>query len=389
MPPVDEGTGPAAEEVPVSGRCDLRFAPLRQAFVDNFTDRGELGAAVTVLLRGEPVVELAGGWRDSGRRSPWREDTLVDVYSVGKSVVALLLLQLVDRGEVSLEEPVAAVWPEFGAEGKGGATLRHALCHRAGVAAIREPLTNDDLWHWSTMTEALAATEPWWVPGTRHAYHTNTFGHLVGELVRRVTGESPGRRLRAVTGPLGVDLWFGVPVEERHRCAEVVWAIGGDPPVVDREHLDGDELMVQLGYFNPPGYSSMGVVNTDEWRGAEVPSTNGHATATGVARLYSALLQPDRLLSPGVLAEATRPQSTGFCPVLGEEVVFGLGFKPTTARRPFGPNPGAFGHFGTGGAVGFADPASGVAFGYVMNHVIPRWQSTRNRALVDALYACI
>jgi CubicO group peptidase (beta-lactamase class C family) len=133
----------------------------------------------------------------------------------------------------------------------------------------------------------------------------------------------------------------------------------------------------------------MGVVNTPEWRSAQVPSTNGHATATGVARFYEALLEPGRLLSPELLAEATRAQSVGFCPVLGEEVTFGLGFKPTTPRRPFGPNPGSFGHFGTGGALGFADPQVGIAFGYVMNHVIPRWQSTRNRSLMEALYRCL
>ena len=144
-----------------------------------------------------------------------------------------------------------------------------------------------------------------------------------------------------------------------------------------------------LSYVNPPGYSSMGVANTTAWRRAEVPSTNGHATASGVARIYAALLEPGRLLSPGLLAEAASPQSEGYCPVLGEEVTFGLGFKPTTPRRPFGPNPGSFGHFGTGGAVGFADPHAGVAFGYVMNHVIPRWQSSRNRALIDACYGCI
>jgi CubicO group peptidase (beta-lactamase class C family) len=148
-------------------------------------------------------------------------------------------------------------------------------------------------------------------------------------------------------------------------------------------------LMVQLGYVNPPGYSSIGVVNSSEWRRSQIPSTNTHATATGVARIYRALLEPGRLLSPTLLAEATSPQSEGFCPVLGEEVTFGLGFKPTTPRRPFGPNPSAFGHFGTGGAVGFADPDANVAFGYVMNHIIPRWQSRRNRSLVDAVYRCL
>jgi CubicO group peptidase (beta-lactamase class C family) len=130
-------------------------------------------------------------------------------------------------------------------------------------------------------------------------------------------------------------------------------------------------------------------VNTPAWRSAEVPSTNGHGTASGIARLYGALLEPGRLLSAQLLAEATAPQSEGYCPILGEEVTFGLGFKPTAPRRPFGPNPRSFGHFGTGGAVGFADPDAGIAFGYAMNHVIPRWQSSRNRALIDALYGSL
>ena len=158
------------------------------------------------------------------------------------------------------------------------------------------------------------------------------------------------------------------------------------PPAVLDDTLEGDARMEMLSYFNPPGFSSMGVVNTAAWRGAEIPSTNGHGSARGVARLYGALLEPGRVLSPDLLAEATSPQSEGYCPILHEDVTFGLGFKPTVPRRPFGPNPGSFGHFGTGGAVGFADPAGSVAFGYVMNHVIPRWQSTRNRALMDALY---
>ncbi len=280
------------------------------------------------------------------------------------------------------------VWPEFAAGGKEEATLRHALCHRAGVPALREPLTNDDLWDWDRMTAALAATTPWWEPGTRHAYHTNTYGHLIGEVVRRVSGEPCGRRLAALAGPLDADLHVGVPPAEQHRCAEVLFEAPG-PPAMPDAALEGDARMEMLSYFNPPGFSSMGVVNTVAWRSAEVPSTNGHGSARGVARLYAALLEPGRLLSSDLLAEATSAQSEGYCPILHEDVTFGLGFKPTVPRRPFGPNPGSFGHFGTGGAVGFADPVGGVAFGYVMNHVIPRWQSTRNRALIDAVYGSL
>ena len=375
--------------VPVSGSCDARFTEVREEFVRNFAERGEVGAAVCVLVDGEPVVDLAGGWARPG--TPWGPDTLVDYYSVGKAFLALLALQLVDAGHIGLDEPLSRVWPEFAAGGKEAATLRQALCHQAGVPAIRQPLTDDDLWEWDVMAAALAATEAWWVPGTRHAYHTNTYGHLIGEVVRRVTGQTVRQRLAAVAEPLGADVHVGVPDSELHRCAEVQFvsagsALGTD---IDVDALEGDRRMEMLSYVNPPGYSSIGVVNTPEWRRAEVPSTNGHGTAGGVARMYAALLQPGRLLSTDLLAEATSPQSVGYCPILHEEVTFGLGFKPTVPRRPFGPNPRSFGHFGTGGAVGFADPDTGVAFGYVMNHVIPRWQSTRNRALMDAVYQAL
>jgi len=373
-------------DAPVTGSCDARFTQVKEEFARNFAERGEVGAALHVIIDGATVVDLAGGWRDEDRRQQWQPDTLVDFYSVGKAFLALLALQLVDGGLVGLDDALATVWPEFAAGGKEGATLRHALCHRAAVPAIREPLTNEDLWDWKRMTGALAATEPWWEPGTRHAYHTNTYGHLIGEVVRRVSGEACGRRLAAVAGPLGADVHVGVPPTERHRCAQVIFAAPGRAEGLDFEALEGDELMEMLSYFNPPGYSSMGVVNSVRWRQAEVPSTNGHGTARGVARMYAALLEPGRLLSVDLLAEAVSPQSQGYCPILHEDVTFGLGFKPTVPRRAFGPNPGSFGHFGTGGAVGFADPHAGVAFGYVMNHVIPRWQSTRNRSLIDAVY---
>jgi CubicO group peptidase (beta-lactamase class C family) len=274
------------------------------------------------------------------------------------------------------------------------------------VPAIRERLTNDDLWDWERMTGALAATEAWWEPGTRHAYHTNTYGHLIGEVVRRLSGRSPGEQLRNVVGPLGADLWFGVPAAEQHRCADVIWApthpIGdldldalanatasagaastGEP---SGPALSADMLMDALAHVNPPGYSSIGVVNTARWRSAQIPSTNGHGTAAGLATLYAALLRTGALLSPDLLEHATTVRSTGPCPILGEDAVFGLGFMPTNPGRPLGPNPRSFGHFGTGGALGFADPDTGIAFGYVMNHVIPRWRSARNQALVEAVY---
>lgn len=379
-------------EVPVSGVCRPGLEAVRDAFAANFVERGEVGAAVCVMIEGEVVVDLVGGWADEARTRPWQPDMLVDVYSVGKAIVATLVLQLVDGGVIGLDDPIASVWPAFGAAGKGGATVRQALCHQAGVPAIRERLTNDDLWNWDRMTSALAATEPWFEPGSRLVYHTNTYGHLVGGILHHACGQRPGERLRAVAGAIGADFHWGLDAAMQARCADVIWAPASNPVDVDPFTVEGDFRLPAMGYFNPPGYSSHGVVNTPEWRGAQVPSTNGHASARGVARLYAAMIGtvPGHapLLSPSLLAEATRPQSEGFCPVLAEDVVFGLGFVPTNERRRFG-GPGSFGHFGTGGAVGFADPDRGVAFGYVMNHVIPRWQSTRNRSLIDSLYAAL
>jgi CubicO group peptidase (beta-lactamase class C family) len=376
-------------EATIEGWCDETFAGVSDAFAADFTERGEVGAAVCVIVDGREVVNLFGGWASGAADRRWRSNTLVNFYSVGKPIVGLLALQLVDSGMIRLDDPIASVWPEYATGGKENTTVRQALCHRAGVPAIRVPLTNDDLWDWDRMTSALAATQAWWTPGTRHTYHTNTYGHLIGEIVRRVSGEMPGSRLRSVISPLEADVWFGVPELEQHRCAEVIFDTGGTREAGTLGVDSDPEGVVSLGYFNPPGYSSLGVVNSAPWRSAQIPSTNGHGTASGIARIYAALLEPGRLLSPDLLHEATRIQSQGFCPVLGEETSFGLGFKPTTPRRPFGPHPRSFGHFGTGGAVGFADPDAGVAFGYAMNHVIPRWQSSRNRALIDAVYRAL
>lgn len=379
----------------VGGTFDARFGPVREVFIDNFNE-GEIGAACAIVVDGRTVVDLWGGWADAHRSRPWQADTLVNAYSVGKPIVALAVLQLVATGDLELDELASRWWPELRA-GQHGATVRDVLCHRAGVPAIRQPLTNEALWDWNTMTGAVAATEPWWPPGTKHGYHANTYGFLVGELARRRTGRLPGAWLNTeVAGPLGADLIWALSPIEQARCADVIWQSDMNLPSdwsAPRD-LRGDRAMVMLGYLNPSGLSSIGVVNTTAWRAAQVPSTNLHATARGIARLYAALAAGGAIdgvivLDGDVLAEATKPQSEGWCPFLERDVTFGLGFQPTRPDRPFGPNSGSFGHFGTGGALGFADPAAGVAFGYVMNAVKPRWQNARNRALIDALYGCL
>jgi CubicO group peptidase (beta-lactamase class C family) len=244
---------------------------------------------------------------------------------------------------------------------------------------------------WSLMTRTLAAEAPWWSPGTAHGYHVNTFGFLVGELVRRVTGRPPATALRdEVAGPLGADVHLGLRRHEHHRVAEVPWP--GEPPAEeDPPDLVGIELMIHNAYFNPSGLSGAGVVNTPAWREAVIPSTNLHASARGVALVYQALVAVlsrggTGLVDRSALAEAVTEQVSGVDLVLGRSSRFGLGFQLTQPDRPLGPGPAAFGHFGAGGSLGFCDPDAGVAFGYVMNHLGPRWQNPRNRALIDAVF---
>lgn len=374
----------------VQGFLAPGFEAIGTVMAANVAEHGEAGAAVCAYVEGALVADCWIGHRDAARTEPWTPDTLVDMYSVGKAIVSVLVLQLVDAGRIGLDDPVAAHWPAFAAGGKEHATVRHLLTHRAGVPAIREPLTDDDLFDFHRMVAAVAATEAWWPPGERHVYHTNTFGHLTGGLLHAATGQGPGALLRErVAGPLGADVHFGVPDADLGRCAEVIWAAPAMPLAgAELDGLEPDQRMTLLGYSNPPGYSSVGVVNTTAWRQAEIPSTSGHASARGVAAVYQGLLDGE-LLSADLLAEATRAQSAGWCPTLAQDVTFGLGFQPWTENRPLGRTPGGYGHFGTGGSLGFADPTRRIAFGYVMNHVIPRWQSPRNRALVDALYAAL
>lgn len=380
----------------VGGSCDDRFEPVRRAFADNFTERGEIGAAVCIYVDGRRVVDLWGGDAGPpGTPRPWQGDTLVNAFSVGKAMAALLILRRVGEGGLELDGPAAHYWPEFAAAGKGQVTLRQLLTHQAGLPAVRRRLPPGAMLDHDTMAKALAAQEPWWEPGTAHGYHTNTYGFLLGELLRRVTGRTTGQLLRdEIAGPLGgLDLHMGLPVAEDHRVAHFHWHVE-TPTAPPPEGASHDRLMVHNTYFNPGGLSGAGVVNTRAWRAAEIPSTNMHASARGVARVYAALaaegaLDGVQLVDRDVLAAATVEQVAGHDLILGRANRFGLGFQLTQPERPLGPHPGAFGHFGAGGSLGFCDPDAGLGFAYLMNRMDGRWLSPRNRALIDAVYAVL
>lgn len=381
----------------VRGHCDARFTAVREAFEENFRERGELGAAVAVTVGGRTVVDLWGGWADAARSRPWERNTLVNVWSTSKGPVALCAHILADRGLLDLDAPVARYWPEFAAAGKEKVLVRHLLSHRAGLAGLRESHSLEQLCDWELTTQRLAATEPWWEPGTRSGYHALTYGHLVGEVVRRVSGLGPGAFLeREVTGPLGLDFRIGLPEEDSGRAAELVQApaTGGSEQATVFAQL----APAAVAALTNPAVSAA-TANTPQWRAAEIPAANGHGTARAVAGLYGVFAGPGthgghRLLSPEA-AERVR-EGQGRCRdlVLGagfeHETEAGLGLWLSGPAGSYGPNPRAFGHDGFGGSCGLTDPEAGVSLGYVMNRMGPRIaDDPRKTALIDALYSAL
>jgi len=324
----------------LDGAVAGRFEPVREAFAEVRREQSGTGAAVAAWHEGSYVVDLWGGTASADGRS-WERDSIVQPYSVSKPFAAMTALLLVDRGELDLDAPARRYWPELRAD----ATVRQILSHQAGLVALDEPADTSVLYDWDRMCALLAAQEPAWEPGTAHGESALFYGHLVGALVRAVSGRGVGRFLAdEVCGPLGLDFAFGVPPG---RCVELTgltpeFVAGLDRPALYRRAI-----------ANPPGVWDPAVVNGAAWRAAEVPAVNGHGTARGVAGLYAALLS-GKLLSPGLLAEATTPLCSGVDLVLGIETAWGLGF---------GVAPGSFGMGGTGGSYGGA--ADGYAFAFL------------------------
>ena len=385
---------PHSDAAPIGGSTDAAFGPVRDAFVENFLHRGELGASLCVVADGVVVVDLWGGWCDRERRSRWQADTLVNVFSVGKAIAALCVARLVGQGHLGFDDPLSVLWPEFAARDKSAITVRQLLSHQGGLPAIRQELPENSIFDARRMTAILADEAPWWEPGTAHGYHVNTFGFLVGELVRRASGRSLGTVVaNEIAGPLGADFFIGVPTGDLGRVAEFV-GMAESPGPWSSEGKDDGEVMVHHAYFNPPTLSGMGVINSTAWRTAELPSTNAHASGRGIARLYEAMVHAGmsgttRVTEAAPLAEAVREEVNGPDLILGRPSRFGLGFQLTQPERPLGPNASSFGHFGAGGSLGFCDPTAMVSFGYAINTMGPRWQNPRNRALIQACYECL
>jgi CubicO group peptidase (beta-lactamase class C family) len=381
--------------VTVQGRCETRFERVRRVFEKSF-EGGEVGAAVAITLDGEPVVDLFGGYADAARTRPWQRDTIVNVYSTTKGVTALCAHRLVEAGKLDLDAPVARYWPEFAQAGKERIPVRWLLSHQAGLPAVRKLLPQDALYDWPVLCEALAAETPWWEPGTQHGYHALTYGHLVGEVFRRVEGRSVGTYFRdELARPLGLDFWIGTPASEHGRCAEMIPApagAAGAEDVLEQFSKNASE-MVRLAFDNPAG--RRGHVNSPEWRRAEIPAGNGHGDALSLARLYGGLacggaLDGVHLLSRDSIARASTEQAFGKDAVLGFPMRFGLGFMLRHDMMPLGPNNETFGHAGAGGSIAYADPVARIGFAYVMNQMQGGTTGDpRGFRLIGALYRAL
>lgn len=379
----------------VNGTVDARFGPVAAAFLEGFDAGRDVGAAMAVMLDGALVVDLWHGHTDRKRQSPWREDTLVCMFSVTKAMTSVCLLQAVDQGLIELDAPVARYWPEFAAHEKHAITVRHLLSHQAGVVGFHEPVDRDILFDWDRFVQRLEGETPWWEPGSRHGYHARTFGYLTGEVIRRRSSTSLGSWFRSeVAKPLGLDFVIGLPAADLSRCADMLPARmrPGDmqnlPPGAREMMRDFNDPSTPTGAaFQNPSMGA-GYMNSSAFRQAEIPAANGHGTARSVVQMYDAL---PSILSSETLQMATTTHSKGPDAVLKSISHFGLGFMLHDDEAPLGLRRGTFGHAGAGGSMGFHDPETGLSFCFAMNQmemgvVTGGTSATR---LVEAVYECL
>lgn len=374
----------------IRGTVAPGFEPVRAAFEHNFANEGEIGAGFCLYVDGTRVVDLTGGVREPGG-APYDADTLQLVFSSTKGITAACAHLLVQRGLLDLDEPVATYWPEFAAAGKADIPVRWLLTHEAGMIDVDRPMTVEEGIDWETVTAALAASPPIWEPGTGYGYHAVTFGWLVGELVRRLSGRDFGDFVRTeIAEPLGLDLWVGLPDDQQHRVAPLLDAPTEDLSALDEGASDGgasdgdgrmsltDALNALLGDGNllgrtlaAPGgaFEDDRIWNEPRVRAAQIPAANGVTNAASLARFYAALVSDvdgTRLLDPEVLDRAIAPQVSGASLVPLLDIPFSLGFMThSPLSRLLGGR--SFGHYGAGGSLGFADPDRRIAGGYVMN----------------------
>jgi CubicO group peptidase (beta-lactamase class C family) len=386
--------------IPIHGTCKNGFERVKDAFAQNFADGHEVGAALSLVVDGETVLDLWGGYADPGRTRPWTQDTIVNVYSTTKGLTATCAHRLVDQGKLDLDAPVAKYWPEFAQAGKADLPVRYLLSHRAGLSAVSTFIAADDGYKWEPLRDALAAQEPWWEPGTKFGYHALTFGTLVGEVIRRISGMTVGEFFRKeIAEPLGMDTHIGFGPELDSRVAEMIPAglDGIDPENPTAKALmDPTSLTFKSFWITPMPFMDPLYMNKRGWREAEIPAANGHSDARSLARMYGALARGGeidgyRVLSREQIDVARTEQSYGEDAILMMPMRFGLGYHLDIPEFQMSPTGAIFGHAGMGGSFGYADPEAKLGIGYVINRMMmppdmidPRW-----KPMIDAIYASV
>ena len=352
------------------GFCAPQFEPVRDAIVANFSAGNEVGASVAITRDGVPVVDLWAGEAVKGGAS-WQRDTIVNVYSTTKTMAALCVLMLADRGVVDLNAPVARYWPEFAQNGKDGVLVRHVMSHSAGLSGFEPALASvSDVYDREAIVRRLAAQKPWWTPGDGSGYHAITQGFLQGEIVLRVTGQTLGTFFRAeVAQPLGADFHIGLAPEHDPRVAELV------PPPVGLDATPGDPASVAVRTMKSCPLTGF-EPRTPGWRRAEIPAAGGVGNARSVARVHSALacggaVDGVRLLSEAGVRRALEEQTNGVDRVLNVPARFGMGFGLPHPSVPLSPNKNVIYWGGWGGSLAIIDLDARVSIAYVMNRMAP------------------
>lgn len=373
----------------IDGICDPRFERVRDAFDRNFAQGLEHGGGVSVVVDGKTVVDLWGGHANAARTRAWQRDTLVNVWSVTKGVTALAVAMLMDRGKLDYSAPLARHWPEFGAGGKEDISLDLVLSHQAGLNGLTVPMREAEMLAWTPYVNALAAMTPLWEPGSRCVYHALSYGHLAGEVLRRVDGRGIGRFLaEEIAGPVGADFYLGLPEREDTRVAEMIEGAKVSDWIV------GTRASPFPHACDNPAPRAL-APNDRGWRAAEVPGANGHATANAVARIYGMLAaggawEGRHVISHAAVDEATRLRIRGVDDSSGAPAAFAAGFQLDDSCYAGRASPRTFGHAGWGGSIGFADPVAGVGFAYVTNQMSAFDDvDPRRNALIGAVYDCL
>jgi len=378
-------------DVEIHGHCDKKFAAVKKAFQKNFESDQEVGASFAATIDGKFVVDIWGGYADAARTRPWERDPIVPVFSTTKVMTSMCALILIDRGQLDPDAPVARYWPEFAQAGKAKMPVRYLLSHQSGLAGFDESIPLEALYDWDRIVKLLAAQKPWWEPGKHSGYHAITFGYLIGEIVRRITKKTLGTFFREeVAVPLNADFYIGLPEKYDAQLAETI-----PPPIIkpgEPGYYELDPNSLPGKVMALPAINNGDYVNDREWRGAEIPASNGHGNAHSMARVGAAMacggkLDGVRLMGLPTIEKAIEEQCSGTDLVLGVPIRYGLGFGLNSREIPISPNPRTFFWNGFGGSSLVIDLDARLSWAYAMNKLYSN--VPRDMAINKALYAAL